>query len=104
MVRRVFAVVALLAAIGVAVGGLTANYSLLAEHGHETLGKQNRFMHGLMFGGEPMSTMILAVVVSVLSITASSLRNGLEMIRPVAGFLPIVFLVALGLCGVFAIR
>jgi len=103
MARRIFAAIFLLLAILFAVGGVLADYIGLVERGADTIGDDAPFMHGLMFGGEPMTTLILTSVIAVLSIIASSLRSGLPLVRPIAGSLPAVFLVALGLCGVFVL-
>jgi hypothetical protein len=103
MARRIFAAIFLLLAILFAVGGVFADYIGLVERGADTIGDDAPFMHGLMFGGEPMTTLILTSAIAVFSIIASSLRSGLPLVRPIAGSLPALFLVALGLCGVLVL-
>lgn len=103
MARRIIAPVLLILALAVAAGGVHANYRELVANGRATIGNDAPFMHGLMFSGEPMTTLILTLVIAIVSIAASSLRSGLPLVRPVAGALPAVFLVALGLTGVIVL-
>lgn len=104
MVRRIAAVLFLLLALATAVWGVRADYRQLVETGAATIGQDPPFVHGLLFGGEEMTTLWLTLAIATLSITAYVLRSGLPLVRPIAGALPAVFLVALGLCGVVVLR